>query len=128
MGCDVCGLVKVPSGVEEPAVSIISECSEGEGSRIVLVYQTAHCHMLQDYDIMRRFVYNSVCVSCYLFCRLSYSNGFGHIWHLENLLIIMLHSNDIITTLLETQMKSYCLSEHYSINTFSMLYKPQAVL
>jgi hypothetical protein len=25
-------------------------------------------------------------------------------------------------------MKSYRLSEHYSINTFSMLYKPQAVL
>jgi len=62
------------------------------------------------------------------FVILSYSNDFGHIWHLENLLIIMLHSYDIITTLLEAQMKSYHLSEHYSINTFSMLYKPQAIM
>ena len=64
----------------------------------MLVYQTAPCHMLQDSEIMRRFVYNSVYVSCHLFCRLSYSNNFGHIWNLENLLIIILHSTDIITT------------------------------
>ena len=69
------------SSVEEAAASIISECSAGEGGRFVLVYQTVCCHMLQECDRMRKFVYNS--------------------WHLENLLIIMPHS-DVIPYILES--------------------------
>jgi len=76
VGCDICGLVKVPSGVLR---NLLSPSFQSAVQVKVLVYQTACCHMLQDCDIMRRFVYNSVYVSGYLFCLVSYSNDFGHI-------------------------------------------------
>ena len=69
-------LVKGTSVVEEPAASIFSESSaeQMEAARfsesLLLIYRTAHLHILEDCDAMRRPVYFSVYVSRHQCCHL----------------------------------------------------------
>jgi hypothetical protein len=70
------GLVKGNSVVEEPAASIFSEsfAEQMEAARfsesLLLIYRTAHLHILEDCDTMRRPVYFSVYVSRHQCCHL----------------------------------------------------------